>query len=85
MRRALAGVLFGVAFGRAAVPAVAQDTLRLPALQRAAVAHDPRAQQLELLASASVLRLRNLSAAWLPSLAAHAGRPIPIDPVGICA
>jgi outer membrane protein TolC len=57
--------------GLAAAPAAAQDTLHLSALQDAALAHDPRARQLALQEQASRLRLGNLAAAWLPSLAAN--------------
>ena len=51
-------------------PVHAQDTLRLPALQRAAVERDPRAAQYELLARQADLRLRNLSSERLPQLSA---------------
>ena len=44
------------------------DTLRLPALQAAAAARDPRAQQLALLAAQSELRLRTIDADRLPAL-----------------
>lgn len=53
-----------------AAPLAAQDTLELPALQRAAAAHDPRVLQFELLARQSDLRLRNLSSERLPQLSA---------------
>jgi outer membrane protein TolC len=52
----------------AAAPASAQDTLRLPALQDAAVQQDPRARQLLLQEAATELRLRNIAAERLPSL-----------------
>ena len=49
-------------------PLAAQDTLRLPALQRAAVEHDPRARQADLLAHQTALRLRNLATERMPQL-----------------
>lgn len=49
-------------------PAAAQDTVRLGALQAAAVAHDPRARQLELQREATTLRLEELSTERLPQL-----------------
>lgn len=51
-----------------ATPADAQDTLRLPVLQEAAVRQDPRAVQLLLQETATELRLRTLAAERLPSL-----------------
>ena len=50
---------------RAQTPA---DSLRLPAVRTAALAADPRAAQLELLASQSALRLRNIAADLKPAL-----------------
>ncbi|HET7552577.1 MAG TPA: TolC family protein [Gemmatimonadaceae bacterium] len=50
---------------RAAPP---RDTLTLAALQAAAVQHDPRARQLDLLASRSALREKTLNAERLPAL-----------------
>ncbi|MBA3342686.1 MAG: TolC family protein [Gemmatimonadaceae bacterium] len=44
------------------------DTLRLPALRQAALANDPRAAQLDLLAAQSALRLRNIGAEVRPAL-----------------
>jgi outer membrane protein TolC len=44
------------------------DSLRLAALRTAAIATDPRAAQLELLASQSALRLRNIAADLKPAL-----------------
>ena len=44
------------------------DTLRLGALQDAAVKQDPRGRQVELLASQSSMRLRGLSTEWLPRI-----------------
>jgi outer membrane protein TolC len=52
----------------AAAPAAAQDTLRLPELQAAAVRKDPRSAQIALQEEASSLRLRNLATARLPQL-----------------
>lgn len=52
----------------AAVPAAAQDTLRLGAMQDAAVRRDPRMRQLELQETAAALRLRNVAAERLPQL-----------------
>jgi outer membrane protein TolC len=49
-------------------PTAAQDTLRLPALQAAAVEHDPRARQMALREAAGELRLANLATGWLPAL-----------------
>ena len=49
----------------------APDTLQLGALQQAAVDADPRRQQLALEQTQSALRLRNLGAEQLPSLAAQ--------------
>ncbi|HET7459540.1 MAG TPA: TolC family protein, partial [Gemmatimonadaceae bacterium] len=48
------------------------DSLRLGALQADAVRRDPRARQLELLASQSALRQRGLDVERLPSLSANA-------------
>ena len=47
---------------------VTLDSLRLPALRSAALAQDPRATQLELLASQSALRLRDITADLRPAL-----------------
>ena len=47
---------------------VTVDSLRLPALRSAALAQDPRATQLELLASQSALRLRDITADLRPAL-----------------
>lgn len=61
----------------AAIPAIApaqepaaavSDTLRLGALQAAAVSRDPRGRQVELLAAQSALRLSGLRSEWLPRL-----------------
>lgn len=50
-------------------PAPVDDSLRLGVIQTDAVRRDPRARQLELLASQTELRLRTLDAERLPSLA----------------
>lgn len=52
--------------------APAQDTLRLAALQQAALRRDPRAEQPALQARASELRLRSMAAERLPALAGRA-------------
>lgn len=49
-----------------------QDTLRLGALQDAAVQRDPRARQAQMQARATELRLRNLDAERLPRLGVRA-------------
>ena len=54
---------------RAAATSV--DTLHLYQLQQAAVSHDARSRQLELLSRQSALRQRNLSAELRPSIAAE--------------
>ncbi|HET7275089.1 MAG TPA: TolC family protein, partial [Longimicrobiaceae bacterium] len=51
-----------------AMPAVAQDTLRLPALQEAALASDARAGQRALRATTSGLRMDNLGTERLPQV-----------------
>ena len=53
-------------------PAGSPDSLRLGALHQQAVAGDPRQHQFSLLAEQTDLRLRNLSAARLPSMSAEA-------------
>ena len=50
----------------------AQETVELPALQRAALERDPRAAQLDLLARRTELRLRDLSTERLPQWSATA-------------
>jgi outer membrane protein TolC len=52
-------------------PASPADTLRLAALQTDAVRLDPRQRQLQLQATASNLRLRNIAAERLPSFSAN--------------
>jgi hypothetical protein len=58
------------------VPALAQqsasvrDSLSLAELQSQAVQRDPRARQLDLLASQSALRQQNIDAARLPTVGA---------------
>ncbi|HEX2189550.1 MAG TPA: TolC family protein [Longimicrobiaceae bacterium] len=51
-----------------AAAAPAQDTLRLPALQEAALRRDPRARQLALQKEAARLRLRSVAVQRLPQL-----------------
>jgi len=51
-------------------PAMAQEPLQLAALQRDALAADARSKEIELLASQTDLRLRNLDAERLPSITA---------------
>jgi outer membrane protein TolC len=63
---ALSLTLSSGALAQSAAPP--NDTLTLGALQTAAVRHDPRSRQLELLASQSALREKNLDAERLPSL-----------------
>lgn len=65
---ATAAALLVLALPAAPTPAAAQDTLRLGALQDAAVGADARAQQLALQLQAHQLRLRNLQAERLPQL-----------------
>lgn len=52
---------------RAQVPATPPDSLRLGTLQQQAAAADPRLRQFTLLTRQTDLRLRNLSAEWLPA------------------
>ena len=47
---------------------VAADSLRLESLRAASLSSDPRASQIELLASQSLLRLRNIGADMRPAL-----------------
>jgi len=49
-----------------------RDTLSLAELQSQAVQRDPRARQMDLLASQSALRQQNIAAAWLPAFGANA-------------
>lgn len=51
---------------------ITHDTLHLDALQSAAVRHDPRARQADLLASQSALYLRDIDATRLPTIGANA-------------
>lgn len=60
---ALASASFSVARAQATA-----DSLRLPALRAAALNQDPRAAQLELLSSQSVLRLADINADRRPAL-----------------
>ena len=55
----------------AQAPATSYDTLRLGALQDAAVGRDPRARQLGLLESQSSLRLRSIGSERLPRFEAR--------------
>jgi outer membrane protein TolC len=70
-----------------AAPAPAQDTLRLPALQRAALRQDPRARQAALQERATELRLRNLDAERLPALTGRAQAThqseVPVIPISL--
>ena len=52
--------------------ASAVDSLRLGVLHQEAASRDPRQQQFRLLTTRTELRLRNLSAEWLPSITAGA-------------
>jgi outer membrane protein TolC len=52
-------------------PAASNDSLRLPTLQADAIRLDPRQRQLQLQASATNLRLRNIAAERLPALSAN--------------
>jgi outer membrane protein TolC len=61
-----AGLLLVVALCAAPIPAASQDTLRLGALQEAAVEADARAQQLAHQLQAHRLGVRNLQAERLP-------------------
>lgn len=61
-----AAVCAALSAGAQATPT--RDTLHLAALQRAALAHDPRGAQAVLLAEQSELRLRNLRSERFPTL-----------------
>lgn len=69
--RTLRAGLVACALGFAMVPGRASgqsaDSLRLADLQRAAVAHDPRGAQVELLREQSSLRIENLRSERLPT------------------
>jgi outer membrane protein TolC len=69
MTRAL--LLAGAALGLLGARAAAQDTLRVEALQEAALRHDPRAAQRALLREATDLRLAVIGAGRLPQLSVH--------------
>ncbi|HEX6912592.1 MAG TPA: TolC family protein, partial [Longimicrobium sp.] len=60
------------AIARSPFPVPSQDTLRLGALQDAAVERDPRARQAQMQARATRLRLRSLDAERLPQLGVRA-------------
>ncbi len=64
---ATAMVVGGPGLAGAQQPAV-PDTLRLGALQEAAVSRDPRGRQLDLLASQAAIRIRSIRSEWLPRL-----------------
>jgi outer membrane protein TolC len=70
-----------------AAPAPAQDTLRLPALQQAALDRDPRARQAALQERATELRLLNLHAERLPALTGRAQAThqseVPVIPIAL--
>jgi outer membrane protein TolC len=66
--RSAAVLLALLAFARPGAAAAQGDTLRLAALQDAAVRRDPRAAQALMQARATELRLRNLDAERLPRL-----------------
>lgn len=82
--RAVALTALALALGG---PAAAQDTLRLPELQEAAVRHDPRVRQMALREEALGLRLRNIDAERLPRLlvGAHASHQseVPAIPIAL--
>ena len=59
------------------------DSLRLPALRAAALNTDPRVAQLELLASQSALRLRNIGAEQRPALSVDGQGQYQSDVAGI--
>jgi outer membrane protein TolC len=64
----VAAICFLVPAAVAAQGSPIADTLRLGALQDAAVDQDPRGRQVELLAAQSSMRLRGLSTEWLPRI-----------------
>jgi outer membrane protein TolC len=57
--------------GQQPLPAGRRDSLRLPALYAEAAQRDPRQRQLQLQAAQTDLRLRNIDAERLPTLAAE--------------
>jgi outer membrane protein TolC len=61
-------VALALAVTRTSAQAPARDTAQLGALQAGALAHDPRARELSIVAAQSRLRLRNLDAERRPSL-----------------
>jgi outer membrane protein TolC len=67
MKRIFIGLLFPGAILSTAAQAQTIDSLRLPDLRTTALAQDPRAAQLELLAAQSTLRLRNIDASLKPA------------------
>ncbi len=74
MRRACVLGTFGYTFLMllAPAPAGAQDTLHLTSLQEAAVRADPRAGQLDLLSSATDLRVAAIASERLPQIGLNA-------------
>lgn len=68
----LAAAALGGTNRAAAQSTAAPDSLRLGALQQAAVERDPRGRQLELLAAQSSLRERSIAAGRLPTLGVSA-------------
>jgi outer membrane protein TolC len=69
MKFNLAAPCIALALAARAIPAqVPADSLRLESLRAASLAADPRASQIELLASQSLLRLRNIGADLRPAL-----------------
>ena len=77
----------GIALALALLAAPVQDTLRLPALQQAALARDPRARQAALQERATELRLGNLHAERLPALTGRAQAThqseVPVIPISL--
>ena len=61
-------VALALAVTRSSAQAPARDTVQLGALQAGALAHDPRARELSIVAAQSRLRQRNLDAERRPSL-----------------
>lgn len=73
IRSPLAILLLCIATGSAgAQPSAEPPPLTLADLARSAVATDPRAREVALLAEQSALRVRNITASWLPSVNAEA-------------
>ena len=68
MRRAILLLVFAALTSQLASAQTPVDSLHLPALRATALAQDPRAAELELLASQSALRLQNINADLRPAL-----------------